>query len=79
MEDAPAKPDPAPVRRAISRLGACDPWMIGDTPDDIRAATGAGVQGVGIDGDDLGRRNALLAAGASMVLSSANLLADILL
>ncbi len=38
MEDAPPKPDPAPLRLALERLGARTAWMIGDTPDDVRAA-----------------------------------------
>ena len=43
MEDAPPKPDPAPVRLALERLGVRRAWMIGDTPDDVRAAAQAGV------------------------------------
>jgi len=43
MEDSPAKPDPAPVRLALERLGVRRAWMIGDTPDDMRAAAQAGV------------------------------------
>ncbi len=43
MEDAPAKPDAAPVRLALERLGVRRAWMIGDTPDDMRAAAQAGV------------------------------------
>jgi histidinol-phosphate aminotransferase len=43
MEDAPAKPDPAPVRLALERLGVRRAWLIGDTPDDMRAAAQAGV------------------------------------
>jgi len=43
MEDAPPKPNPAPVRLALDRLGVRRAWMIGDTPDDMRAAAQAGV------------------------------------
>jgi len=43
MEDAPAKPDPAPVRLALERLGVRRAWMVGDTPDDMHAAAQAGV------------------------------------
>jgi len=43
MEDAPPKPDPAPVRLALERLGVRRAWMVGDTPDDMRAAAQAGV------------------------------------
>ncbi len=52
MEDAPAKPDPAPVLLALRRLGVSRAWMVGDTVDDLRAARGAGVVPIGF-GDDL--------------------------
>lgn len=51
MEDGPAKPDPFPVRRACELLGVnVDDGviMVGDTPDDIRAAVRAGCRGVGV-------------------------------
>ena len=47
-EDAPLKPDPAPVRTALEQLDARTAWMLGDTPDDVRAAVGAGVVPVGV-------------------------------
>jgi len=47
-EDAPLKPDPAPVRLALEQLDARTAWMLGDTPDDLRAAAGAGVAPVGV-------------------------------
>ncbi|MYH54366.1 MAG: aminotransferase class I/II-fold pyridoxal phosphate-dependent enzyme, partial [Gemmatimonadetes bacterium] len=47
-EDAPLKPDPAPVRVALDRLEARTAWMLGDTPDDVRAAVGAGGVPVGV-------------------------------
>jgi HAD superfamily hydrolase (TIGR01548 family) len=47
-EDAPLKPDPAPVREALSRLGVSRAWMVGDTPDDVRAARSAGVVPLGV-------------------------------
>src|SRR6266699_2513019 len=43
MEDAPSKPNPAPVRLALERLGVRRAWMVGDTPDDMHAAAQAGV------------------------------------
>jgi len=43
MEDAPPKPDPAPVRLALERLGVRRAWMVGDTSDDMHAAAQAGV------------------------------------
>ncbi|MEO0483581.1 MAG: TIGR01548 family HAD-type hydrolase [Planctomycetota bacterium] len=53
MEEGPPKPDPTPVRIAMERLGlsracASKAWMIGDTPDDIRAAAATGVVPIGI-------------------------------
>jgi HAD superfamily hydrolase (TIGR01548 family) len=51
MEDGPAKPDPFPVKEACRLLGV-DPSpsvvLVGDTPDDIRAALAAGCKGVGV-------------------------------
>jgi HAD superfamily hydrolase (TIGR01548 family) len=71
MEDAARKPDPAPVRLALTRLGVRRAWMVGNTPDDVRAAAGAGVVPLGIvaPGDDLLATGAALAdAGAARVL-----------
>ena len=71
MEDAARKPDPAPVRLALERLGVRRAWMVGNTPDDIRAAAGAGVVPLGVvaPGDDLTvTAAALTAAGAARVL-----------
>mmetsp|Transcript_4198 Transcript_4198/g.6213 ORF Transcript_4198/g.6213 Transcript_4198/m.6213 type:complete len:253 (+) Transcript_4198:39-797(+) len=51
MEDGPPKPHPAPVLIACQRLGVApseNVLMIGDTPDDIRAAVHAGVTGIGV-------------------------------
>jgi HAD superfamily hydrolase (TIGR01548 family) len=71
MEDAPSKPDPAPVASALRQLGVSTAWMVGDTPDDLRAAREAGVLpiGVGAAGDDRKRATKMLtAAGAALVL-----------
>ena len=70
MEDAEAKPSPAPVRLALERLGVERAWMVGDTPDDMEAARLAGVVPVGViaPGDDGGAsRGALERAGAARV------------
>ncbi len=48
MDDAPAKPSPEPVLLALKKLNVTRALMVGDTPDDIRAATGAGVVGIGV-------------------------------
>ncbi|MHB2015412.1 MAG: TIGR01548 family HAD-type hydrolase [Candidatus Xenobia bacterium] len=71
MEDGPLKPDPAPVRLAMERLGVRAAWMVGDTPDDVRAARAAGVVPIGVpapghewtETDDM-----LVRAGAARVL-----------
>lgn len=48
LEDGPAKPNPANVNTALRKLGVTSGWMIGDTPDDIGAARGAGLVAFGI-------------------------------
>ena len=51
MEDGPPKPDPFPVSQACKLLGvepSLSVVMVGDTPDDIRAAHAAGCRGVGV-------------------------------
>ncbi|MFH1532175.1 MAG: aminotransferase class I/II-fold pyridoxal phosphate-dependent enzyme [Pseudomonadota bacterium] len=70
MEDAPLKPDPAPVRLALERLGLRRAWLLGDTPDDLTAARAAGVLPLGIvpPGGGPARADALRAAGAARIL-----------
>ncbi len=71
MDDAPLKPDPAPVKLALERLKVRRAWMIGDTPDDMRAARGAGVLPLGVvapaDNPTIAAR-ALIEAGAARAL-----------
>lgn len=71
MEDAPAKPDPASVRQAMARLGVTRAWMLGDTPDDVRAARRAGVVPLGVVAPGAGSApreiEALSSAGAAEV------------
>ena len=71
-EDAPLKPDPAPVRLALDQLGARTAWMLGDTPDDLRAAAGAGVAPVGVVPPGGGEtvRTALEEAGAARIVQA---------
>jgi len=81
MEDAARKPDPAPVRLALARLGVRSGWMVGNTPDDVRAAAGADVVPLGIvaPGDDLvATATALTEAGAAHVLSDVTDLEELL-
>lgn len=74
-EDAPSKPDPAPVRLALERLGVSRSWMFGDTVDDLRAARRAGVVPIGVfvPGDD---RSVL--AGAARIIDSVNEIEEVL-
>ena len=69
-EDAPLKPDPAPVHVAMTRLGARSAWMLGDTPDDVNAARRAGVVPIGVlaPGAGNGMHRALDQAGAARVV-----------
>jgi histidinol-phosphate aminotransferase len=79
MEDAPLKPAPEPVLLALSRTAATlnqpvlRAVMIGDTPDDIKAAVGAGVLPLGVLPPNSKSpevvRQSLLDAGAFCVLS----------
>jgi len=72
-EDAPLKPDPAPVRLALERLDVRAAWMVGDTPDDVRAARAAGAVPLGFVPPDAGgdsTRGALSCAGAARVLAT---------
>jgi histidinol-phosphate aminotransferase len=81
MEDGPLKPDPAPVRAAMDRLGVTRAWMIGDTVDDVVAAREAGVVPLGVvaPGDALDRASTeLLRAGAARVLPNTTALAELL-
>lgn len=81
MEDAPAKPDPAPVQLALTRLGVTRAWMVGDTPDDQRAARAAGVVPLGVvpPGEDpTVSAPVLTAAGAARVLPDVTALLELL-
>lgn len=74
-EDAPPKPDPAPVRLALDRLDVGSAWMVGDTVDDLTAARKAGVVpiAVAVPGDDISSL-----AGAAHILESVNRLQEVL-
>jgi HAD superfamily hydrolase (TIGR01548 family) len=81
MEDGPLKPDPAPVKLALERLGVERAWMVGDTPDDMRAARSAGVVPIGIVAPGHApetMRNALFVAGAGRVLGDFSELEELL-
>jgi len=81
MEDGPLKPDPAPVRSAASSLGVERAWMIGDTPDDIRAAAAAGAVPIGVVApgpDPEASATALREAGAATVIATVDDLMQLL-
>jgi len=68
------KPDPEPVLRCLNTLGTGHAWFFGDTPDDMEAATEAGLLALGVvpPGESKERTQATLReAGACRVLSSA--------
>jgi histidinol-phosphate aminotransferase len=80
-EDAPLKPDPAPVRLALKTLGVEHAWLVGDTPDDIRAARAARVLPLGLAavGDDpAATAKMLYTAGAARVLNEYRQLEELL-
>ena len=70
MEDAPAKPSPAPVAIALDALAVQRAWMIGDTPDDAVAARNAGVLPIGVVAPGVSKpvKTTLLSSGAAVVL-----------
>ncbi|MCB9760206.1 MAG: aminotransferase class I/II-fold pyridoxal phosphate-dependent enzyme [Alphaproteobacteria bacterium] len=78
MEDAPLKPDPAPVRLALETLGVQRAWLLGDTPDDVRAARAAGVVPLGVCPPGEDNAASLIAAGAARAIPNARLLEELL-
>lgn len=81
MDDGPLKPDPWPVRTALSKLGVTRAWMVGDTPDDMVAARGAGVVPIGVVApgeDEEFAREILTEAGAARVLTKLNEIEEVL-
>jgi HAD superfamily hydrolase (TIGR01548 family) len=64
LEDAPNKPRPDPLQRAMRELNVQRAWMVGDTVDDIRAARAAACLPIGF----LAAPTPLYQAGASCVL-----------
>src|SRR5690606_34690617 len=74
MEDAPLKPDPAPVLAALAAPGVTRAWLVGDTPDDVRAARGAAVLPLGFHAAPA----SLIGAGAARVLTTLDELEELL-
>lgn len=70
-EDGPHKPDPAPVRLCLQRLGVQRAWMLGDNPGDVLAARGAGVVALAVSPRGIGAEShaaALREAGAARLV-----------
>jgi phosphoglycolate phosphatase len=79
-DDAPSKPHPGMIERALAETGTepGDAVMIGDTTFDITAGVNAGVRSIGVDwGHHDGAT--LLSAGAACVVTDADALGRILL
>ncbi|MEX2624375.1 MAG: aminotransferase class I/II-fold pyridoxal phosphate-dependent enzyme [Acidimicrobiia bacterium] len=74
-DDAPLKPDPAPVRLALNLLGAGRAWLLGDTPDDLNAARAAGVVPIGVvaPGDNPDRARESLRSAARILETTKDL------
>ncbi|MFB6375449.1 MAG: TIGR01548 family HAD-type hydrolase, partial [Bradymonadaceae bacterium] len=71
MEDAPRKPAPEPVELLADRMGVERGWMIGDTPDDAKAARAYGALPLGTIGpgeDPATMRPALIEAGCARII-----------
>lgn len=80
-DDAPLKPDPAPVQLALQQLGVRRAWMVGDTPDDVHAARNTGVVPLGVVPPLDDRQQVapeLLAAGAARVLEDISQIEELL-
>ena len=81
-DDLPVhKPDPRPLRLALSELGVRDPAdaaYVGDAPDDVRMAVAVGAEAIGI-ASIVGRPAELRAAGATSVHASVAEWADTIL
>lgn len=81
MGDSSPKPDPAPVKLAMQQLGIERAWMVGDAPDDIRAARSARVLPLGMPapGDaSTDIEKCLSEAGAARILTDLRELEDYL-
>lgn len=78
-DDAPSKPHPGMIERALAETGTepGEAVMIGDTTFDIGAGVNAGVRAIGVDWGHHDRE-ALIAAGAEQVVADAAALGRVL-
>ena len=80
-DDAPTKPDPAPLRIACEKLGVARAWVIGDSNSDIVAARAAHCLPLGCitpGADPAAKRDRLLRCGAARVLDNVMQLEELL-
>ncbi len=66
-----SKPDPEGINKAKKFFKAETCWMFGDAPDDMQAAKAAQVIAIGIANNDM-TKDALLAAGADLIIENVN-------
>ncbi|MDJ0840324.1 MAG: aminotransferase class I/II-fold pyridoxal phosphate-dependent enzyme [Acidobacteriota bacterium] len=69
------KPDPEGILAAAGRFEARRVWMVGDNPDDVRAARAAGALPIGVE---MGNSEALRMIGAVRVMDSVNQLEELI-
>ena len=70
MNETEPKPSPAPVYRCLELLGLSSAWMIGDTPDDIRASYAAEVVPIAVVAPGGNSAEALREAGAAEIIET---------
>lgn len=81
MEDAPPKPSPEPVQRAMGVLGIGRAWMIGDTPDDMASARAARVLPIGVPAPGDNKKeasDAMRGAGAAAVIDEVSQIGEMI-
>ncbi len=75
------KPDPCGLKKALSRLGCCSGYYVGDSVDDMKAAVGAGLDPIGvIPPGERGTRleERLRQSGARVIIKDINLIKEVL-
>lgn len=81
FEDATPKPDPAPVRVALQRLGAACCWFVGDNPSDVQCAVAAKAIPLAIEPKGIGAQAhaaSLRAAGAARLVADLDVVSRLL-
>jgi histidinol-phosphate aminotransferase len=70
-----SKPSPQGILKLKQEFNCQRSWMIGDTPDDMMAARSSQSVAIGVG---LHNKDALIKAGADIVVASVNQLEDLL-